>query len=114
MLIGGAVRGRRTAIGTLLILTPVLVPIGLGLPGVLLGSMGMDIHPHSKAAFYVAITCSILLLWLRHGWHPVAKESKNLKVNLQKSDFQGAASVVREIDGYPLLLAELSSAVTMG
>jgi hypothetical protein len=62
MLIGGAVRGWRTAIGTLLILTPLLVPIGLGLPGVLLGSMGMDIHWTSKAAFYVAITCSIPLL----------------------------------------------------
>jgi hypothetical protein len=67
MPIGGAVRGWRRPIGTLLILTPLLVLTGLGLLGVLLGSMGMDIHWTSKAAFYVAI-------------------------------FQGAASVVREID----------------
>jgi hypothetical protein len=62
MPIGGAVRGWRGPIGTLLILTPLLVLIGLGLLGVLLGSMGMDIHWTSKAAFYVAMTCGILLL----------------------------------------------------
>jgi hypothetical protein len=63
MPIGGAVRGWGRPIGTLLILTPLLVLIGLGLLDVLLGSMGMDIHwTSSKAAFYVAMTCSILLL----------------------------------------------------
>jgi hypothetical protein len=61
MPIGGAVRGWRRPIGTLLILTPLLVLTGLGLLGVLLGSMGMDIHWTSKAAFYVAMTCSIVL-----------------------------------------------------
>ena len=54
-------RWRRT-IGTFLILTPLLFLIGGGLLGVLLGSMGMDIHWTSKGAFYVAITCSIVLL----------------------------------------------------
>jgi hypothetical protein len=54
-------RWRRT-IGTFLILTPLLFLIGGGFLGVLLGSMGMDIHWTSKAASYVAIMCSVLLL----------------------------------------------------
>jgi hypothetical protein len=57
-----AMRRWRRALGTLLILTPLLVHIAYGLFGVLLGSMGMDIHWTSKGASYVAITCSVLLL----------------------------------------------------
>jgi hypothetical protein len=52
----------RRVIGTLLILAPLFVLICSGLLGVLLGSMGMDIHWTSKAAFYVAITSPVLLL----------------------------------------------------
>jgi hypothetical protein len=56
------VRGWRRPIGTLLILTPLLVLVGLGLLGVLLGAMGMDIHWNSRGTFYVATTCSVLIL----------------------------------------------------
>src|SRR5258708_22606834 len=48
---------------TLLILTPLLVLVGLGLLGVLLGSMGMDIHWNSRGTFYVAATWSVLILY---------------------------------------------------
>jgi hypothetical protein len=57
------VRGWRRPIGTLLILTPLLVMVGLGLLGVLLGSMGMDIHWNSRGTFYVATTCRVLILY---------------------------------------------------
>jgi hypothetical protein len=59
---GAAVRGWRRPIGTLPILTPLLIMVGLGLLGVLLGSMGMDIHWNSRGTFYVATTCSVLIL----------------------------------------------------
>ena len=55
-------RGWRRPIGTLLILTPLLVVVGFGLLGVLLGSMGMDIHWNSRGTFYVATTCCVLIL----------------------------------------------------
>jgi hypothetical protein len=55
-------RGWRRAIGTLLILAPLFVLICGGLLEILLGSVGMDIHWTSKAAFYVAITSLVLLL----------------------------------------------------
>ena len=54
--------GWRRPIGTLLILTPLLALVGLGLLPVLLGSMGMDIHWNSRWTFYVATTCSVLIL----------------------------------------------------
>ena len=68
---GAAVRGWRKPIGTLLILTPLLVLVGLGLLGVLLGSIGMDIHCNSRGTFYVATTCSVLILcaWIVAGVH---------------------------------------------
>ena len=52
----------RRPIGTLLILTPLLVLVGVGLLGVLLGSMGMDIHWTSRGTFYVAAMRSVLIL----------------------------------------------------
>jgi hypothetical protein len=52
----------RKAFGTLLILTPLLVLIVFGLSGILLWSMGMDIHWTSRRASYVASTCSVLFL----------------------------------------------------
>ncbi len=55
-------RGWRRAFGTLLVLTPLLVLVGLGLLAVLLGSMGMDIHWTSKGPFYVTATSGVLIL----------------------------------------------------
>jgi hypothetical protein len=52
----------RRALGTLLILTPLMALIAYGLSRVLLGSMGIDIHWTSKGASYIAMTCSVLLL----------------------------------------------------
>ena len=52
----------RRPIGTLLILMPLFVLVGLGLLGVLLGTVGMDIHWNSRGTFYVATTCSVLIL----------------------------------------------------
>jgi hypothetical protein len=56
-----ATRWRRP-IGTLLILTPLLALSSCAFTGILLGSMGIDIHFNSKAASYVAITCTFLVL----------------------------------------------------
>lgn len=61
---GRAIGGWRRPIGTLLILTPLVVLIGVGILGVLLGSMGMDIdiHWNSTWARYIATVCIVLLL----------------------------------------------------
>jgi uncharacterized membrane protein len=52
----------RKVIGTLLILSPLFVLMAFPFFGVLLGSMGMDIHWTSETASYVTIGCSILAL----------------------------------------------------
>ena len=57
-------QGWRKAFGTLLLWTPFLILSLFCLSGVLLGSMGMDIHIHwtSKASPYIAATCAVLLV----------------------------------------------------
>jgi hypothetical protein len=52
----------RKVIGTLLILSPLFVLMAYAFFGVLLGSMGMDIHWTSKMASYVTTGCSIVAL----------------------------------------------------
>ncbi|HEY3989057.1 MAG TPA: hypothetical protein VGM02_07150 [Acidobacteriaceae bacterium] len=53
-----ALRTWRTAIGTLLVLAPLLVLAAMLQFGVLLGSLGMDIHWNaSKALGYAAVLC---------------------------------------------------------
>jgi peptidoglycan/LPS O-acetylase OafA/YrhL len=52
----------RKIIGTLLLWTPFLAFGLFSLSGVLLGSMGMDIHWTSDEAPYVAATCAVLLV----------------------------------------------------
>jgi hypothetical protein len=54
-------QGLRGAVGTLLLWTPLVIFVLFGLSGVLLGSMGMDVHWTSKEAPYIAAT-SVLLL----------------------------------------------------
>jgi hypothetical protein len=56
----------RVVFGNLLILIPFVVLAGGCLLGVLLGSMGMDIHWTSKMPFYVAaiLACSLSSLVL--------------------------------------------------
>jgi hypothetical protein len=62
-------QGWRRAVGTLLLWTPLMifVLVGLsgvlvGLSGVLSGSMWMDIHWTSKEAPYIAATCVVLFV----------------------------------------------------
>jgi hypothetical protein len=52
----------RRIIGTLLLWTPFLVFGLFSLSGVLLGSMGMDIHWASKEAPYVGAPCVVLFV----------------------------------------------------
>jgi fatty acid desaturase len=52
----------RRPLGTLLIWTPMLALGFRVFTGILLGSMGMDIHFNSKAVSYVAIAFTILIL----------------------------------------------------
>jgi len=52
----------RRVIGTLLILSPLFVLMAFPFFGVLLGSMGMDIHWTSKRASYIAMAFSIFVL----------------------------------------------------
>jgi hypothetical protein len=52
----------RRVIGTLLILTPLVLLLALILLAILLGSMGMDIHWTSKGRFYVTTACTFLTL----------------------------------------------------
>jgi hypothetical protein len=55
-------QGWRRAVGTLLLWTPLVIFVLFGLSGVLLGSMGMDVHWTSKEALYIAATCVVLLV----------------------------------------------------
>jgi hypothetical protein len=58
----------RKVAGTFLILTPMVVVIALPFIGVLLGSLGMDIHWNgSKALFYIAVVCVVLMLFACFG-----------------------------------------------
>jgi hypothetical protein len=52
----------RRVIGTLLILSPLFALMAFAFFGVLLGSMGMDIHWTSRVNSYVTIGCSVLAL----------------------------------------------------
>jgi hypothetical protein len=52
----------RRVIGTLLILSPLFAFTAFACLGVLLGSMGMDIHWTSKGASCITIACSIFAL----------------------------------------------------
>jgi protein-S-isoprenylcysteine O-methyltransferase Ste14 len=53
----------RKVAGGFLILTPLVVVVALPFVGVLLGSLGMDIHWNaSKTLFYIAIVCFVLML----------------------------------------------------
>jgi hypothetical protein len=52
----------RRVIGILLILSPLFALMAFAFLGVLLGSMGVDIHWTSKGTSYVAIACFILAL----------------------------------------------------
>jgi hypothetical protein len=52
----------RRPLGTLLIWTPMLALAFCVFTGILLGSMGMDIHFTSKAASYLAMASTILIL----------------------------------------------------
>jgi len=55
-------QGWRRAVRTLLLWTPLGIFFLLGLSGVLLGSMGVDVHWTSKEAPYVITTCVVLLV----------------------------------------------------
>ena len=81
-------RGWRRPIGTLLILTPLLVVVGFGLLGVrqVLGSMGMDIHWNSRGTFYGRH--DVLRsdpLCLCRGGRSLAKKPKNLEGQLSET-----------------------------
>ena len=52
----------RRVIGTLLILSPLFALMAFVFLGVLLGSMGVDIHWTSKGASYIAMAFSIFAL----------------------------------------------------
>jgi uncharacterized integral membrane protein len=54
----------RVVFGNLLILIPFVVLAGGCLLGVLLGSMGMDIHWTSKMPFYVAAIFGVLIIFV--------------------------------------------------
>ena len=89
-------RGWRRPIGTLLILTPLLVLVGLGLLDPLLGSMGMDIHWNSRGTVYVATTCSVLILCacVVAGIH-LRKSPRTQKTELaDKPDFAGTSGLL--------------------
>jgi hypothetical protein len=55
-------QGWRRAVGTLLLWTPLMIFVLVGLSGVLSGSMWMDIHWTSKEAPYIAATCVVLFV----------------------------------------------------
>ena len=52
----------RRLVGIVLILTPLIAIVCGALLGILLGSMGMDIHWTSKAASEVTISSAVLVL----------------------------------------------------
>jgi hypothetical protein len=54
-------QGWRKVVGTLLLWTPLLILVVFGLSGVLLGSMGMEVHWTSEASPYIVATCVVLL-----------------------------------------------------
>jgi hypothetical protein len=53
----------RRALGTILIAIPILFLLALIPVGVVLGSLGMDIHFTSKSAAHIVIFCFVIVMW---------------------------------------------------
>ena len=84
-------QGGRKVVATLLLWIPLVIFVLFCLSGVLLASMGMDVHWTSKEAPYIVTTCVVCSF--APAWRQVSNcgRGQRLEASYRQCDFAGAS-----------------------